>query len=195
MTGRLAAVVLAVGLALVAGCASAPARFYTLSSTAAATGSRAASYAVLVGPVSVPASVDRPELVVQTAPNRVSLEEFDRWAGPLNESIARTVAGDLATILGTPRVASGPLANFNPAYRVTIDVQRFDSIPGDSALVEAVWVVHETAGGRTRTGQTVARESVQGEGFEAIAAAHSRGLATLSGAIAAAIRDLSASQR
>ena len=67
---------------------------------------------------------------MQVAPNRVTVDEFNRWAAPLDESIARTVAGDLAVLLGTPRVATGPLANFEPAYRVTIDVQRFDSIPG-----------------------------------------------------------------
>jgi uncharacterized protein len=177
------------------GCASAPARFYTLSSTATASGGKPIETAVLVGPVTVPGSVDRPELVVQVAPNRVSLEEFDRWAGPLNESIARTVAGDLSALLGTPRVASGPLANFSPAYRVTIDVQRFDSIPGEAVVVEAVWAVHQTAGGKTRSGQTVARQTVQGEGFDALAAAHSRALGEVSGDIAAAIRASAGSRR
>jgi uncharacterized lipoprotein YmbA len=78
----------------------------------------------MVGPVSVPASVDRSEFVVQVAPNRVEIDEFNRWASPLGESIARTVAGDLAALLGTPDVATAPFANFDPAYRVTIDVQR-----------------------------------------------------------------------
>lgn len=41
--------------AAAASCASAPARFYTLASTATADGAPAARYAVLVGPVSVPA--------------------------------------------------------------------------------------------------------------------------------------------
>ena len=65
-------------------------------------------------------------------PNRVDVDEFNRWAAPLNDSIARVVAGDLAVLLGTPRVATAPLANFNPAYRVTIDVQRFESVHGRS---------------------------------------------------------------
>ena len=186
--------VLAAWLCVVAAsaCASAPSRFYTLRSTAVAGGDELRDVSVLVGPVTVPASVDRPELVVQASPNRVVLEEFDRWAGPLDESIARTVAGDLAALLGTSRVAAGPLANFAPAYRVTIDVQRFDSVPGVAAVVEAVWVVHEMAGGgRTRTGQTTAREAVAGAELEALVAAHSRALAVLSSDVAAAIRALS----
>ena len=85
-------------------------------------------------------------------------------------------------------MATAPFANFDPVYRVTIDVQRFDSVQGEAALLEAVWAVRETAGGKTRSGRTLAREAVQGEGFEALAAAHSRALAQLSADIAAAIR-------
>jgi uncharacterized lipoprotein YmbA len=181
------------GVALVAaaagGCGtSAPPRFYTLDSTATANGSPAANYGVMVGPVSVPASVDRPEFVVQLAPNRVAIDEFNRWAAPLGESIARTVAGDLAVLLGTPDVATAPFANFDPTYRVTINVQRFDSVPRDSVLIEAVWAVRKTTGGETNSGRTLAREAVLGDGFDALAAAHSRALAKLSGDIAAAIR-------
>lgn len=171
-----------------AGCASAPARFYTLDSTATPGDAPPAPYAVIVGPVSVPSSVDRSEIVVQIAPNRVDIDEFNRWASPLNDSIARAVAGDLALLLGTPDVAVAPLANFNPAYRVTINVQRFDSVAGETALVDAVWTVRKTAGGDTRSGRTLARETVQGKSFEALAAAHSRAVAQVSGDIAAAIR-------
>jgi uncharacterized lipoprotein YmbA len=126
----------------------------------------------MVGPVSVPAAVDRPEFVVQAAPNRVDVDEFNRWDAPLNDSIAQAVAGDLVTLLGTPNVASAPMANFDPAYRVTIDVQRFDSVPGRAALLEAVWTVRRTAGGETRSGRTTAPEAVQGGSFDALAAAH-----------------------
>lgn len=180
------------GAALVAavagGCGtSTPPRYYTLASTATSTGA-AADFGVLVGPVSVPASVDRPELVLQVAPNRVEVEEFDRWAAPLAEGIARTVAGDLAVLLGTPDVATAPFANFAPAWRVTINVQRFDSVAGEAAVLEAVWAVRRTTGGETRSGRTVAREVVGGAGLEALAAAHSRALAKLSGDIAAGIR-------
>ena len=176
-----------------AGCsASTPARFYTLDSTAAAGGAPPARYAVLVGPVSIPASVDLPQIVVQVAPNRVELDEFNRWAAPLADGIARAVAGDLAVQLGTPDVAIAPLATFTPAYRVTIDVQRFDSIVGEAAVIEAVWAVRTVSNGKMRAGRTNAREPLPGPGFDALAAAHSRALAKVSQDIAAAIREAAA---
>jgi uncharacterized lipoprotein YmbA len=178
---------LAAGVILTAGCATAPSRFYTLDSLAASDGAPAASYSVLVGPVAIPASVDRPEIVVQSAPYRVEIDEFNRWASPLNDSIARVIASDLGQLLGTPDVGLAPLA-LNPAYRVTIDVQRFESIPGQSATVDALWAVRQTASGEVRSGRTVAREATQGPGYQDLAAAHSRALATVSADIAAAIR-------
>jgi uncharacterized protein len=183
------AVVISIALAaLVAGCATAPSRFYTLDATASADGAPPASFAVLVGPVFVPAAVDRPEFVVQIAPNQVDIDEFNRWAAPLSDSIARVVAGDLAVLLGTSDVAVAPLANFRPAYRVSINVQRFESVPQQSVLVDAAWTVHDTTGGAVRSGRTVRSEVVQGKGFDALAAAHSRALAALSAEIASAIR-------
>ena len=175
-------------VAMAAGCASAPSRFYTLNSTATGDGSPAAPCAVAVGPVSIPALVDRPQFTVQIAPNRVEVDEFNRWAEPLSQNIAGVVAGDLAVLLGTPRVATAPLANFDPDYRVAINIQRFESVPGKSVLVEALWVVRKSAGGTAHSGRTVASEPVSGSGFDVLAAAHSRALAKVSGDIAAAIR-------
>lgn len=189
MARRIAQVIsIALVAAVAAGCSTAPARYYSLSSTATADGTPAMRASVMVGPVTIPASVDQPEFVVQIAPNRVEVNEFNRWVAPLNDAVARAVAGDLVVLLGTPEVASAQLANFTPDYRVTIDLQRFESIQGDAALVEAVWTVRKTAGGETRSGRTVAREPVQGQGFDALAAAHSRAIAKLSADIAAAIR-------
>ncbi len=171
-----------------AGCTSAPSKFYTLNSAAVSDGKSQANYAIVVGPVSVPAEVDRPQFTVQVAPNRVEIDEFNRWAEPLNENIARVIAVDLSTLLGTPRVAAVSLANFEPAYRVTIDIQKFESEPGRAAQVEAVWVVRKSVGGIIFSGRTDANEPVKADGYDALAAAHSRALARISSDIAAAIR-------
>ncbi|HZC47114.1 MAG TPA: PqiC family protein [Candidatus Acidoferrum sp.] len=189
MARRIALLIsMALALASATGCSTAPAKFYSLASTATADGTPATPATVMVGPVTIPASVDQPEFVVQVAANRVEVNEFNRWVAPLSDAIARTVASDLVVLLGTPQVASAELANFIPDYRVTIDVQRFESVQGQAATIEAVWTVRKTVGGQIRSGRTVAREPVQGQGFDALAAAHSQALAKMSADIAAAIR-------
>jgi uncharacterized protein len=191
MASRMAHLMISIAFiaAVAVGCStSAPSRFYTLDAAAAPDGAAPVGGAIMVGPVSVPSSVDRPQFVLQAGPNRVDIDEFHRWAAPLSDSIAQAVAADLVKLLGTPKVSAAPLANFDPDYRVTIDVQRFESVAGQSAFVDAVWTVHRTVGGETQSGTTTAREAVQGEGFDALAAAHSRAIAKLSVDIAAAIR-------
>lgn len=176
---------------LVGGCASTPpSRFYTLSATSAPAPTRAA-LSVAVGPVSVPAVVDRPQITVSTGPNEVRLEEFNRWAAPLQNSIARVVAENLMALLGTSRVTLFPQSTSADAdYRALIDVQRFDSVPGEAATLDAVWTVRRAKDGKVQGGRTTVRETVQARDFDALAAGHSRAVARLSQDIADAVRAL-----
>jgi uncharacterized lipoprotein YmbA len=182
------AAVFALSAALYACSGSTPPRFYTLDAAATASGLPASAGSVTVGPITIPAAVDQPQFVTQEGPNRVDVDEFNRWAAPLNDNIARVVAQDLVVLLGTPDVAVGPLANFIPDYAVAIDVQRFESVRGQRTELDAVWTIHDKARGVTRSGRTSANETVTDDSFDALAAAHSRALAMLSDDIAKAIR-------
>jgi uncharacterized lipoprotein YmbA len=110
-----------------AACSTAPSRFYTLASTATPNDAPPARYAVMVGPVSVPGTVDRPEFVVQTAPNRVEIDEFNRWAASPTRH-ARAAAGISQR--------SAPMARLG-RWRISIlpfgiiDVWRFETIPAN----------------------------------------------------------------
>ena len=178
-------------IVLGAGCAtSPPSRFYTLSA-ASGPAATSAKLSIAVGPVSVPAVVDRPQIVVDIGPNQVRLEEFNRWAAPLQSNIARVVADNLVLFLGTPRVtltAQGLSADAD--YRAAIDVQSFQSAPGEAAMLDAVWTVRRAKDGKAETGRTTVRETVQERGYDALAAAHSRAVARMSQDIAAAVRAL-----
>ncbi|HUH92134.1 MAG TPA: PqiC family protein [Casimicrobiaceae bacterium] len=187
---RLVALAIVFALVALVGCASSPEHFYTLSATvpASATSSKVA---VTVGPVSVPAAVDRPQIVVSTSANQVTVDDFNRWASPLQDNLARVIAEDLVALLGTPRVTLFPQTLGAEAdYRVQIEIRSFESVPGKSAALDAVWTVRRTRDGKTETGRTSARESVDGNGYDALAAAHSRGVARLSRDIAEVVRTL-----
>jgi uncharacterized lipoprotein YmbA len=187
-------------LFFLAGCASTPEpRYYTLGAIApASTGSSSAPastgssrFSVSVGPVSVPAVVDRPQIVVSTSANQVSLDESNRWAAPLQDGLSAVLAENLAGILGTPSVTVFPKESSAGAqYRVAVDLQRFESTPGVSAVMDATWVVRRAKDGMAQTGRTSVRETVQDRSFEALAAAHSRAAGRLSKDIAEAIRAL-----
>src|SRR5262245_63029036 len=136
MTRRLCAIV--ASCALTIGCSSTPeSRFYTLSATPSASAASSSEVSVAVGPVSVPAVVDRPQIVVSLGPNRVWLDEFNRWASPLQDDIARVVAENLVALLGTPRVSrASQTFSMGFTYRAVVAVESFESTPGEMARLD-----------------------------------------------------------
>ena len=175
---------------LMAGCGSTPSHFYTLSSVTMPP-APASNISVVVGPVSIPAVVDLPQIVVSTGSNQVTLDEFNRWASPLQANISRVVAENLVAMLGAPRVSQFQQSlNLDADYRVAIEVQSFDSAPGQAATLNAVWIVRRTKDGKSETGRTTLREPSTTAGYDALAAAHSRALARMSQDIADAIKKL-----
>ena len=186
---RLCAIVVAG--ALTASCASTPeARFYTLSPTPSPIAT-SSDVSVAVGPVSVPAVVDRPQIVVSLGPNRVWLDEFNRWASPLQDDIARVIAENLVALLGTPNVSrASQTLSMGSTYRAVVAVEGFESAPGEMARLDAVWTVSRIKDGSIRSGRTTVREPATEKGYEALAAAHSRAVARLSRDIADAVGTL-----
>lgn len=181
-----------IALALLAcACSRSPrASFYTLVPAAAPRVQAPAgtSPAVSVGPVTLPELVDRPQLVVRVAQNRVEVLETHRWAEPLKSEIPRLMARDLGRLLGSDRVSSyGQSAAADAGYRVLVDVVRFEPSPGDSVALEALWSVRRP-GGEKRRGRSLVQEKVTGAGYEPLVAACSRALALVSADIADAIR-------
>jgi len=176
---------------LAAGCASTPpARLYMLSALSP-TAETTLDVSVSVGPVSIPAAVDRPQIVVATAANQVRLDDFNRWTSPLQENLSSVIAENLAALLGSSRVTRFPKTSSADAdFRVAIEVTRFESVPGQWATLDAAWTVRRTADGVVQTQRTSVREPVHDNSFESLAAAHSRAAARLSQDIGGAIRGM-----
>jgi uncharacterized protein len=179
------------GMALLAGCASSPSHFYTLGRTQDAPSGLASDVSVAVGPVSIPESVNRPEMVVQIGPNQVALDEFNRWAGPLQAEIQRVLMENLAQLLGTSRISRYPQGQIaSPDFRAQVEVLRFESSLGNAAFLDAIWTVRGKGEKDVKTGRTTSREPVSGMSYDALVGAHSRALGTLSRDLAEAILTL-----
>ena len=174
-------------LALAACASSPPSRFFTLSGAPMPT-SPSNALSIVVGPVTIPGVVDRPEIVVTVGENEVWLDEFNRWASPLADAIAIATAENLGAQLATARATSLVQSAVEADYRVSIEVQRFESAPGSYALLDAVFTVRRTADARTSTGRTTARETPSDKSYDALAAAHSRAMARLAADIASTTR-------
>ncbi len=189
---RIDVIIVAIAAAgLLGGCGSSPkASFYTLApdATLASTGNTA-PVRVVIGPVTVPDLIDRPQIVTRAAGSRVDIDEFARWAEPLKTDIARVIAADLGRLLGSAQVnVFDAGAGAAPAWRVRVDVMRFDSMPGDSVTIDVQWTIRPPGKSDVVMGRSVAYEPVKGPGYDALVTAHDRALVSVSRDIASAIR-------
>jgi len=186
---RIAAVCL---ITAMAGCSRSPrVNFYTLEPAAQVetVASATTGPTVSVGPVTLPELVDRPQLVLRVAPNRVEILETHRWAEPLKSELPHLIAENLGRLLGSSRVSSYlQHAGAGADYRVLVDIQRFESTAGGTVIVEAVWSLRRAGGGAPKTGRSLLREPVGAAGIDPLVAAYGRALLALSSDLARAIR-------
>ncbi|WP_217497437.1 PqiC family protein [Trinickia violacea] len=177
---------------LLAGCATSPAsRFYTLSPVQVAEPRPSVKpIAISIGPVTVPELVDRPQIVSTIDANRVSIDEFARWADPLKRQIARTLAADLMQLMPGSIASAFPQRASDNSYRVSVDVQRFDSPTSGDVTLAVIWSVRPPKGNAVE-GHSIVREAVSGSGYDALIRAHSRALASVAKDIAVAMQSAS----
>jgi uncharacterized protein len=188
MSRRHVGLVWALGLlALLGGCASSgtPARFHTLvpSIDSAASTRRAPGLRVEVLPVTLPAQVDVPQVVVRLPDDSMRALEHERWIAPLADEIraAMTLRIDAALAAApAPAGASQP-------FRIALEVQRFDSTLGGAASLQALWSLQPPGSGTALRCLVNDRQAVA-DGPAALVAAHRALLERLADAIGRAVR-------
>lgn len=197
---------LALWLSIVlAGCSTAPGpRYYTLSAdpprrgnvlSSNLAGASTALYVVVLGPVTIPEFVDRPQLVVRVSETEVKIAESQRWAAPLDSEIPRVLAENLEHELHGARVVTSDQSGaVNADYRVTVDVRGFTSFLGTAATVDVDWTIQRSNGKGSTNGSARIREPALGGGYAALVAAYSSALERVAQDIAQSFRGLAASR-
>jgi hypothetical protein len=188
---RVAAATLTVLLA-VAGCESAPTRFYTLEAgaTADAPAASTRSLTIGLGPVSLAKYLDREGVVKRESRYEVSVSELDQWAEPLDSLVPRVLAESLSRHLGTSEVYVIPRRR-PPAvdYQIEAEIPRFDADASGTVELTALWEVYSP--GRDDPlliRRSNLQEEVAGPGYAEVAAAMSRALEGLSAEMAQGLR-------
>jgi uncharacterized lipoprotein YmbA len=206
---RLLGLTASIGLA---GCAvSDPTQFYTIGQAAASSptaenverkasastsrSSVAATGAVGigVGPVLLPGYLDRSEIVIRTGADRVELSMFHRWAEPLADGIARTLAEEIGARVPTDRIVTFPWPGVVAQviqYQVVIAVLRFDGRRGGEVTLDTRWRILGRDGDELALRRTTVIETAADRGYEPMVAAMARAVVTLGQEIAAEIRTL-----
>ena len=183
---------LCLAMVLLTGCSRSPrVTFYTLNAAVAPESATQALESVVIGPVTLPDLLDRPQFVVTVDANRVDILEMHRWAAPLKSELPRIIAADLSLLLKPSRVSVYPQnSGLDAVFRVQIDIQRFEMTEGKGVTVELLWSIRRSDGGAVKNGIAVVRESATGSGYEPLVVAQSRALAAVSRDLAEVLRGM-----
>jgi len=176
---------------LLTACSTTPAvRYYTLnpfsemqpdiSQTVSDT-----TLAIGVGPVEFPKFLDRPQIVTRKSQHRVEVSEFHRWAGSFSEDFLRVLTKNISMLLPKDRVAEYPWTDqFSPAFRIPLTVEQFDGRFGEHVVLNVTWFVwNQKEANDPVMKHTRIKEPVSASDYDALVAAQSRAIGTLSRAI------------
>jgi uncharacterized lipoprotein YmbA len=130
---------------LLTACSSAPVHYYTLFAPSAhateptVESAEAAAFLIEVLPVGIPPQVDQMQLVVRQDASTINVLDNERWAAPLNEELRGALSIALAQRLATQEVTGLLRPSGKPVLRIKVEVRRFESRPGQYALLDADW--------------------------------------------------------
>ena len=186
---RLAALMLAL---CVVGCASTPqAHFYTLGTESASTGAAATQrqLSLGLGPIDMPQYLDRPQIVTRDGGNRLSVDEFNRWGGSLDEEIQRALGARLAARLGTERIYPYPSRIVaSTDYRLALEIRTFDGRIGGDVELDLAWsLIDDRTADVLEVRRATYRRAVAQPGYGAYVAALGELLADFADDVAAAV--------
>ncbi len=144
---------------------------------------------VIVGPVEIPAYLDRPQIVRRIQDSMLSVSELNRWAEPLDRGIERVVAGDISrqsrgcfNARPFSLVAPGEAGLSGP--RVLITCYSFEQHGNGEVVLDAGWSIFFPDGNASMIGRRdVFTAMVHGPGMDSTVGAMNEVLSQLSKAV------------
>jgi uncharacterized lipoprotein YmbA len=134
-------------------------RFFTLAAlseaggspghapAAGSTGAQGVMYGL--GPIKVPAYLDRNEIATRVSPSEIKYSVTDYWAEPLQANVSRVLLQNLSALLDTDRIATYPWGtNAKVDYQMQVELLRFERDASGQASLSARWGIRAGTGGK-----------------------------------------------
>ncbi|WP_347912374.1 PqiC family protein [Pseudomonas grandcourensis] len=128
---------LVTAMLLLAACRSDPIQFHTLTPTQQGNHSRTTVGVIQIETISVPPQVDRAQIVIRQGNSGLAILETQWWGATLVDELRSALVDQLS---------NSPVQG---RHSVRIDVQRFDSVPGQYALMDVEWRLRSAGTGDT----------------------------------------------
>lgn len=135
-----------------------------------------------IGPVNLPAYLDRDAIVTRLSPNRLMVNDAHRWAGSLKEEILRILAANLKAACPKVNVITHPWAGDDkPDVRFRVTILNFEGRRAADVDLKAAWSVEDAQSELAPLQrETHIQQAIDGDDFESLTAAMGLALAGLS---------------
>lgn len=132
---------------LLTACGSSPRNEYFRLTANVETTATGNSPALGIGPIEIPAYLDREKMVYALRGNQLQLADTANWAEPLDAGIGRVLALNLSGLLDTQNVRSFPWhPQRAPDYGIRINVLTLGASASEARLTTE-WLVYRPASG------------------------------------------------
>ncbi|UVM53086.1 PqiC family protein [Pseudomonas sp. B21-015] len=171
-------ITLVTALLLLTACRSDPIQFHTLTPAHPSGASGAAD--IQIESITVPPQVDRPQIVIRQGNAGLAILETQWWGASLSDELRSALVDQLV--------------NSNPQRKVSLrlEVQRFDSIPGQYALIDVKWRLRNLGEGDAAS--VTCRSTLQtpsGASIDDLVVAHQNNVKRLAATISQAVASTS----
>lgn len=152
-------------LLLLGACSSEPIAFHTLTPAHWNNAPRAQAAGIRIESITVPPQVDRAQIVIREGDSGLAILETQWWAASLADELKSALVDQLAS------------SDARQAVSLRVEVQRFDSVPGQYALLDARWRLRPVGAG-DRPGLTCRStlQSPAGPSIDDVVVAHQNNL-------------------
>ena len=141
-----------------------------------------------VGPVTLPAHLNRKGIVTHDQRYRVNAAKFDRWAEPLDHNITNALAENLSVLIPSDQVIAYPWDSaHNFDFTVQIRVITFGANPNGEVVLSASWTIYDATNAPVELTKTRYAAARRGDDMVALVAAMSQTIEQLSRDIAAVL--------
>ncbi len=146
---------------------------------------------IRVNRLRMPKHLDRPTIMTQISDAEVVYSEYQRWAGPLEDEIARVVILNISSLLGSDTVTGFWFSGRNaPDYDIDLEILSMTGYLGTEARLEARWGISTCSEDEdAKVHITRYKRSLTSADHAAYVSAQSQLLAELSRDIVEALRD------
>ncbi len=149
---RLAGAMLAMSIGMLGACSTpVQERYFVLSPDDVSGPSGNGMTAVMgIGPITIPSHLDRSQIVTRSSDNRLVINQFDRWAEPLDENIQRVLIENLDRRLHPQRIETFPWnSRDGVVWQIVVDIGGFERQPDGSVQISARWKIVNFDSGET----------------------------------------------